>query len=77
MRSVLIGGVAVVVLSSGSASPRAQSLAAFTAEDMLKVATASVLDVTEAETIDFENRMVVWYDSHLKAESRPPTTQER
>jgi dipeptidyl aminopeptidase/acylaminoacyl peptidase len=47
MRSVLIGGAAVVVLMSGPASPRAQSLAPFTAEDMLKVATASVLDVTE------------------------------
>jgi dipeptidyl aminopeptidase/acylaminoacyl peptidase len=47
MRSVLIGGAAVVVLLSGPASLRGQSLAPFTAEDMLKVATASVLDVTE------------------------------
>jgi len=47
MRSVLIGGAAVVVLLSGAASPGAQSLAPFTAEDILKVATASVLDLTE------------------------------
>ena len=45
-------------------SPGAQSLTPFTAADMLKVA------------IDFENRILSWYDKHLKAAMRPATTQQ-
>ena len=47
MRRVVVLAVALVVGASGIAVPGAQQLAPFTAEDMLKVATASVLDLSE------------------------------
>ena len=45
MRRMVMIGVACVV--AGGLQPRAQSLAPFTTEDMLKVATAAVLDLSE------------------------------
>ncbi len=50
MRRVLMLAVALVALTSGATIPAAQQLAPFTAEDMLKVATASVLDLSEDGT---------------------------
>jgi dipeptidyl aminopeptidase/acylaminoacyl peptidase len=47
MRRKVMTGLALVVVAAATAQPGAQSLAPFTAEDMLKVATASVLDLTE------------------------------
>lgn len=29
-----------------------------------------------SESIDFENRILAWYDKHLKADTRPPTTPQ-
>jgi dipeptidyl aminopeptidase/acylaminoacyl peptidase len=133
----------LTVIAAAAARPRAQqSAAAFTAEDMLKVATASVLDLAEdgsrmsehsaimradriktplltisgdqdpnvpgsqsreiyyalrrlgrevewvrytngghrppnnaRESIDFEGRILAWYDKHLKKNATPPSTQ--
>jgi hypothetical protein len=124
MRSSCLAGVAVSVLSLAPQSA-AQSLSPFTAQDMLKVATASVLDLSEdgrqvalafrtladnattdhrrfgdptniapamvdvvvydthrppnsaRESIDFEKRILGWYDKHLKSATTLPSTQQQ
>ena len=116
MRNIRLVSVAVLAFVFAP-RPTAQTLAPFTAEDMLIVATAAILDLTEdgdrvavairtlehnattdhrrfgdptyvapsrvdlvaydsaSESIDFEKRILGWYDKYLKSASPAPTSQ--
>jgi hypothetical protein len=67
-RCCLLAGVVVALVVLSGTTQAAQAPTAFTAEDIAKVVSISVLDV------DFEQRILAWYDRYLKKDPKKKET---